>query len=132
MSEQTEVVSLRLNPQVVAQLREIADTRGCTVSDLLRNGAQTAVAEANAVRIIWTAPMHAAGPNLTVTAPTVHEHGTSRGDWQRTWHPASPGCDTCLRWTQEAGDRFGGFFGHFTSSPASVGADVNKNGEVAR
>jgi len=34
-----QVVSLRLEPETVAELREIANRRGVTVSDLLREGA---------------------------------------------------------------------------------------------
>jgi hypothetical protein len=36
-----QVVSLRLAPEIIADLRDLADRRGVTVSDLLREGAAT-------------------------------------------------------------------------------------------
>lgn len=49
-----QAVSLRLDPEVLSALRDLAESRGTTVSDLLREGAQRvldAEAEAEAIRI---------------------------------------------------------------------------------
>lgn len=55
------VVSLRLDPDTVAQLRDIANQKGVTVSDLLRKGALAVLEEPNTMRVTWTA-----GPNVTL------------------------------------------------------------------
>lgn len=55
------VVSLRLDPDTVAQLRNIANQEGVTVSDLLRKGALAVLEEPDTMRVTWTA-----GPNVTL------------------------------------------------------------------
>lgn len=65
----TEVTSVRLDPDVLAELREIADRNECTVSELLRSGARMVLAEPNRMQITWLTPLYVTGPNLTVTAP---------------------------------------------------------------
>lgn len=65
----TEVTSVRLDPDVLAELREIADRNECTVSELLRSGARMVLAEPNRMQITWLTPIYVTGPNLTLTAP---------------------------------------------------------------
>lgn len=76
MAEQSvtapQVVSVRLDPDVLAQLRDIANQRGWTLSDVLRRGAIGAANEPNEMRIEWTTPptqVSADGLTATFTAP---------------------------------------------------------------
>jgi hypothetical protein len=69
--QRTEVTSVRLDPEVVVQLREIANRSECTVSELLRTGAQMVLAEPNRMQIAWLTPLYVTGPNLTVTVPSA-------------------------------------------------------------
>lgn len=47
-------VAFRVEPGILAQLRDIAAAQGCTVSDLLRRGALMALEEPDRVVITWT------------------------------------------------------------------------------
>lgn len=67
-----EVVSVRLDPQVIADLRNIANARGTTVSQLLREGAVAAAKEPNLMTIEWITPPTVVtdhGRSVTFTAP---------------------------------------------------------------
>lgn len=66
MTEPTQIVSFRLEPDTIAELRDIANTQGCTVSDLLRRGALMAMEEPNRMVVTWTVP-----PTVTFNASSV-------------------------------------------------------------
>jgi hypothetical protein len=69
-----QVHSVRLDSAMAAELRDIANQRGTTVSELLRHGAVMAAEEAKAARIVWlTRPAVTYGPNVTITA-SLPEH----------------------------------------------------------
>lgn len=52
----SQVLSVRLDPDVAAALRDIANERGTTVSELLRQGALAAANEPNVMQITWITP----------------------------------------------------------------------------
>lgn len=56
VGEPAQVVSFRIDPDMLAELRDIANQQGCTVSDLMRRGALMALEEPNRMVITWTSP----------------------------------------------------------------------------
>jgi hypothetical protein len=66
------VLSVRLQPDVAAALRDIANERGTTVSELLRRAAIAAANEPNVMRIEWLTPptvSYGNGTTAVFTAP---------------------------------------------------------------
>lgn len=61
----SEVLSFRLEPDVLAELRNLADAQGCTISDLLRRGVLMALEEPARLVITWTS-----GPAVTMLGNT--------------------------------------------------------------
>lgn len=74
-----QVVSVRLDPEVAGQLRDIANQLGCTVSDLLRRGAIAAANEPNVMRIEWITPPTA------VTGGGQSATFDASQPWAETW-----------------------------------------------
>lgn len=60
----TEILSCRLDAETLAELRDIANRQGCTISDLLRRGALMAMEEPNRMVITWTS-----APEVTMLNP---------------------------------------------------------------
>jgi hypothetical protein len=48
-----QMVSLRLDPELVRSLRKVASDRGLSLSDILREGAEMVVSSASRVRVYW-------------------------------------------------------------------------------
>lgn len=64
------VVSVRLDGETAAQLRDLANERGTTISELLRQGAVAAMNEHNSMKLTWLgAPTVSIGNTATFTAP---------------------------------------------------------------
>lgn len=72
-NQESKVVSFRIDPETAAKLREIANERGCTVSDLVRQGATLTIETHRPVMTItWlTPPMVVSGTTATFDAAGV-------------------------------------------------------------
>lgn len=72
----TEVVAVRLDGQEAAELRQIAERDGCTVSDLMRRGATMAIERhRNKMEITWvTEPSEVYGELVVSRRQALIEH----------------------------------------------------------
>ena len=65
-----QIVSLRFEPEILATLRDIATRRGVTVSDLLREGADTVIAaDQQVMQVTGLSALR-----ITVTPPHMTTH----------------------------------------------------------
>jgi len=61
-----QVVSLRLSPELITALRALAELRGTSVSELLREGAESVIARSAASPVFWRlSDVHGARPGTT-------------------------------------------------------------------
>lgn len=73
-----QMVSVRLNPELLSELRTIAEQRGMTLSEVLREAAGSAAAEYRSVPVAWEISV------VEVGTGTPHPVGWSRNPPSRS------------------------------------------------